>query len=227
MYDPYYINLMEFSLNRFKHILESEEGLPARQILKEDLDTRFDVLVSMGIRNLNDLTGALSTKRKLEAFSQESGLPIDYLVILRREAKSYIPKPVVLREIPGVSLEDIDKLAAVGITHSKHLFARGQTVKEREELAAATGVSIQSLLELVKLSDLARVRGIGAAFTRLFYETGADTVEKLSGWDPEALFHKAHEVNKEKGVTKVVPPLKDFVQYVTIAKDLPKLIEYE
>jgi hypothetical protein len=227
MYDPYYINLMEFSLERFKHILESEEGLPARQILKEDLDARFNVLASMGIRNLSDLTGALSTKRKLQAFSQESGLSIDYLVILRREAKSYIPKPVVLREIPGVNPEDIDKLAAVGIKHSKHLFKRGQTRKEREELAAATGVSMGSLLELAKLSDLARVRGIGAAFTRLFYETGADTIEKLSRWDPEALFQKAHEVNKEKGVTKVVPPLKDFVQYVTIAKDLPKLIEYE
>jgi hypothetical protein len=76
------------------------------------------------------------------------------------------------------------------------------------------------------MSDLARVRGIGAAFTRLFYETGADTIDKLSQWGPEALFQKAHEINMEKGVTKVVPPLKDFVQYVAIAKDLPKRIEY-
>jgi predicted flap endonuclease-1-like 5' DNA nuclease len=227
MQDPYYINFVEFGLEKFKHILESEEVLPARQILKEDMDERFGVLASMGIRNLDNLISALSTKRKLAAFSQESRLPLDYLVILRREARSYIPKPVVLREIPGINVEDVEKLAAVGIKHSKHLFERGQTKKEREELAAATGVSMQSLLELVKLSDLARVRGIGPAFTRLFYETGADTIEKLSRWDPESLFQRAHEVNKEKGVTKVVPPLKDFVQYVAIAKDLPKLIEYQ
>lgn len=227
MQDPYYINIKEFSLERFKHILKSEEMLPARQILKEDVDERFDILASMEIENLSDLIGALSTKRKLESFSQGSGLPVDYLVILRREAKSYIPKSVVLREIPGVSVEDVEKLAAVGIKHSKHLFERGQTMKQREELAGATGVSLESLLELVKLSDLARVRGIGAAFTRLFYETGADTIDKLSQWEPEALFQKAHAIKEEKRITKVVPPLKDFIQYVAIAKDLPKIIEYE
>jgi hypothetical protein len=96
-----------------------------------------------------------------------------------------------------------------------------------EALSASTGVSMENLLELVKLSDLARVRGIGAAFTKLFYETGANTIDKLSRWDPEALFEKAHEVNKGKSVTKVVPPQKDFRQYVAIAKDLPKVIEYE
>jgi hypothetical protein len=227
MQDPYYINLKEFSLERFKHILKSEEMLPARQILKEDVDARFDILASIGIENLSDLIGALSTKRKLEAFSHKTGLSVDYLVILRREARSYIPKPVVLREIPGVIMEDVEKLEAIGIKHSKHLFERGQTKKQREELAAATGVSLESLLELVKLSDLARVRGIGAAFTRLFYETGADTIDKLSQWEPEALFKKAHAINDEKRVTKVVPPLKDFLQYVAIAKDLPKVIEYE
>lgn len=227
MQDPYYINFVEFSLEKFKHILESEDVLPARQILKEDLDKRFDILASMGIHNLDDLIGALTTKKKLEAFSKESGLPLDYLVILRREARSYIPKPVVLGEIPRVNSDEVEKLASVGIKNSKHLFQRGQTKQDREELAVAAGISMESLLELVKLSDLARVRGIGAAFTRLFYETGADTIEKLSCWDPEALFYKAHEVNKEKCITKVVPPLKDFVQYVAIAKDLPKLIEYD
>lgn len=223
----YYINFKEFSLDKFKYILETDEILPARLILKEDIDERFDLLVSMGIDNLDDLIAVLRTKKKVETFSQRSGLSIEYLGILRREARSYIPKPVVLGEIPKVNVEDIEKLAAIGITHSKHLFERGKTKEDREALSVATGVSMESLLELVQLSDLARVRGIGASFTKLFYATGANTIENLSKWDPEALFQRAHEVNKEKSVTKVVPPLKDFRQYVAIAKDLPKAIEYE
>jgi hypothetical protein len=226
MSDPYYINFKEFSLERFKHILESEEVMPARQILKEDINERFEVLVSMGIQNLSDLITALSTKKKIAPFSKKSGLPAEYLIILRREARSYIPKPVYLREIPGVDKEDVKKLAAFGITHSKHLFEHGQTKEKREALSAATGVPMESLLELVKLSDLARVRGIGAAFTRLFYESGADTIDKLSRWVPETLFQTAHEVNREKKITKVIPPLKDFKQYVVMAKDLAKVIEY-
>jgi hypothetical protein len=149
MSDPYYINFKEFSLERFKHILESEEVMPARQILKEDINERFEVLVSMGIQNLSDLITALSTKKKIAPFSKKSGLPAEYLIILRREARSYIPKPVYLREIPGVDKEDVKKLAAFGITHSKHLFEHGQTKEKREALSAATGVPMESLLELV------------------------------------------------------------------------------
>ena len=201
--------------------------MPGRLILKDDLEARFETLSSMGIDNLADLIVALSTKKKVEAFSQQSGLPLDYLIILRREVRSYIPKPVYLREIPGVDQEDAEKLAAIGITHSKHFFERGNTMKKRQELHSATGISMKTLLELAKLSDLARIRGLGAAFTRLFYETGAETIEKLSGWDPEELFDVAHKVNKELKVTKTVPPLKDFKQYVEMAKDLPKVMEFE
>ncbi|TES93115.1 MAG: DUF4332 domain-containing protein [Anaerolineales bacterium] len=227
MADPYYINLENYSLERFQHTLKTGEVLPARQILKENIEERFEVLASMGLRNLGDLIAALKTKQKIEVFAQQSGLPKEYLVIMGREAKSFIPKPVYLREIPGVEDEFVEKLEAVGITHSKHLFKRGQTKAERDKLSAATGIPVDSIVELVKLSDLARVRGIGPVFVRLFYQTGADTIEKLSKWDPEKLFMKADAVNQEEMITQWVPPLKDFEQYVEMAGDLAKVIEYE
>jgi predicted flap endonuclease-1-like 5' DNA nuclease len=226
MDDQYYINFQEFSLERLKTNLATGDVLPARQILRDDIDERFEIFKSLGFHNLNDLIEALSTKKKIEKLSRH-GFPIEYLVILRREVRSYIPKPVYLREIPGIGSEDVEKLAAAGITHSKHVFERGQTKKKREELSVLTGVSIETLLEIAKLSDLARVRGIGAVFTRLFYESGADTIENLSKWDPEHLFQVVHAVNKEKNITQAVPPLKDFKQYVEIANDLPKVMEFD
>lgn len=67
----------------------------------------------------------------------------------------------------------------------------------------------------------ARVRGPGPSFTRLFDEAGADSIESLSSWDPEELFQAVHTLNREKHITRAVPSLKDFKQYVEIAGDLP------
>jgi hypothetical protein len=227
MEDQYYIDFQAFSLERLKNILKTGEVLPGRLILVEELEARFNVLNSMGMKNLSDLMTALSTKQKIKYFSHQSGLPIDYLVILGREIRSYKPKPVYLREISGLNMGDIEKLANLGITHSKHFFERGRTREQREELARITGISLDSLLELAKLSDLARVRGLGPAFTRLFFESGSETLEQLSGCDPQVLFREVHAMNQRKLVTKTVPPLKDFYQYVELAKDLSKVFEFK
>lgn len=227
MANQYYMNLEKFSLDKFKQILKTEEMLPARQILKEDIEERFDVLTSMGVLHLKDLIDALNTKQKIEDFAKRSGLSKEYLVILRREARSFKPKVVPLREMLGIAEEHVDKLESVGITHSKHLFNHGRTKEEREKLAAATGVPIDELLELVKLSDLARIRGLGGAFVRLFYEAGADTSETLSNWEPEKLSREVVMLNKDREITKWVPSLKDVKQYVEMANALAKVIEYE
>ncbi len=77
MAEQYHVDLEQFSLERFRHILETGKVLPSRKILKEKIPERFAILESMGIRNLKELIGALSTKKKVERFSQESGLPQD------------------------------------------------------------------------------------------------------------------------------------------------------
>jgi hypothetical protein len=220
------MDLEKFSLDKFKEILKTEEMLPARQILKEDIEERFEILASLGIQHLKDLINALSTKGKIESFARRSELSKEYLVILGREARSFRPKVVPLREMLGVDEANADKLEAVGITHSKHLFERGRTKEERERLSAASGVPMEELLELVKLSDLARIRGLGGAFVRLFYETGADTIETLSRWEPEKLSQTVVKLNKEREITKWVPSLKDVKQYVEMANALAKVIEY-
>jgi hypothetical protein len=226
MQDLYHINLEEFSLDRFRHTLETREMLPARQILKENIPENFAILESMGIHNLQELIDALNSKARIERFARESGLPKEYLVILGREARSYIPKVVYLREIPGVHADHAERLAAVGIKHSKHLFQRGRTVQDRRRLAELTHVPDDVLLELVRLSDLARVLGLGPVFVRLFYEAGVDSLETLSRWTPEALSAHLHAVNQEKGISKVVPSYKDITLYIEAAGELPKVIEY-
>jgi predicted flap endonuclease-1-like 5' DNA nuclease len=225
--DPYTIDLQSYTLDRLKERFQKDKLLPARQVLREDLEERFRILEEMGIHNLAELIAALRTRRKVAAFAARSGLPEDYVVILGREARSFVPKPVYLRDIPGVHAEQVARLAEIGILHSKHVFERARTPTEREALAETTGIPPEALLELVKFSDLARVGGMGPAYVRLLYEAGADRIETLAQQDPAKLRDQAFSVNATHRWTRVVPSLEDITNYVMTAQALPKAIQYE
>jgi len=226
MSDSYYIDLTQFSLERLKHSLTTYMTIPSYRILLEDIDARFEHLQSMGIDNLQVLIDTLKTKPRVASFAAESGLPHDYVVVLRRAAGNYLPKPRKLSDFPEVDPATIEKLAAAGIKHTKHLFERAKTKQERSELSQLTGVSEDDLLELVKLSDLARIVGVGPRFARLFYETGLDTLEKLITASPEDLYERLIAVNQERNYTKTMASLKDVALCNQMAKDLPKVIEF-
>jgi hypothetical protein len=226
MDNQYGMDLARFSLDRFRHVLETGTLLPSEQILAEDMADRFEVLASMGIPNLQDLTDRLGTKKKLAHFVVESGLPEKYLVVLRRRAGTYAPKPVPLDKLPGVDHAHVERLAAGGIKHSKHLFERAISRKDRAELAAQADVPKDALLELVKLSDLVRAPYVGPVYARLIYETGADTLEKLAESSPDELLARMIAVNEEQQITKAALPDEDLGPWLETVKLIPKVIEY-
>lgn len=96
MTENYFIDTDKFSIDKFRKILLTKEILPGRIILKEDLDERFDILKTKKIKTLSDLLETLKTKQKIDRFSKETGLTVEYLTILRREANSYVSVPVKL-----------------------------------------------------------------------------------------------------------------------------------
>ncbi len=96
MTENYFIDTDKFSIDKFRNILLTKEILPGRIILKEDLDERFDILKTKKIKTLSDLLETLKTKQKIDRFSKETGLTVEYLTILRREADSYVSVPVKL-----------------------------------------------------------------------------------------------------------------------------------
>ena len=226
MAEGYHLDLEKFSLERFRHILETGQVLPSRKILKEKISERFSILESMGIRNLKDLEDTLRTKKKLERFSQASGLPQDYLVILKRQMRIYKPNPIPLKDIPGIVPEYIERLTVIGIKQTKQLFERAKSRQDRAELCRLADVPSDALLELVKLSDLARAGWVGPIFARLIYEAGADTLEELSKRSPEELFERLCAVNEEQKLTKASFIVKDIASCIEIANELPKVIEY-
>ncbi len=226
MADDYYIDLKKYPLDQFKNELKESELLPSRKILKEQIDDRFKILSSNGIKNLGDLASSLKTPKKTKEFALKSGLPSEYLLILRREVNSYTPKPVNLDKFPGIQKDIINKLNGIGIKNTAHLFKRIKTIEDREKLSSETGISNEKITDLTKLTDLSRIKWIGPIFARLFFESGTDTAQKVSKADSRPLYRKLVEINAEKEYTKGKFIENDVALCIKVSKMVPKVIEY-
>ncbi|NYB27422.1 MAG: DUF4332 domain-containing protein [Methanobacteriaceae archaeon] len=227
MVDDYYIDLERYSLKKFKEELRESELLPSRRILKEQIDKRFKILENNGASNLKDLIDLIKTPQKAKEFAAKTGLPADYILILRREVNSYLPKPVNLEKFPGVEKNTINKLNNVGIKNTAHLFKKIETKVDREKLASETGVNEEKILDLTKLTDLSRVKWIGPVFARIFLDSGTGTVEKLSLSNAKTLYKKLVNINNEKKYTKNKFVENDVKLCIDVAQLVPKVIEYD
>jgi hypothetical protein len=196
----YYIDLTTFNLDSLKSRLQHIHLTPSQQILKEDLENRFAILHAQGIHNLQELQTALKNKKALVDFSNVSGLPQDYLTVLRRWVNGYHPKPVKLADLPPVESSAVTRLEAIGIMDTLQLFPRVRTPKARAALAAECGIPSEEILKLTKLTDLSRLKWVGPKFAHLLLVSGFDTVEKVSRADGIALYHHLQRVSEEKGV---------------------------
>ncbi len=218
MKKQYHIDLTKFSLRQLKSSLQNRELIPSRVILKEKLEERFNTLKINGIKNLQDLADALKTKQKIETFSKKADLPVDYLTILNREAKSYLPSPKRLKDFPGIDSKDIDALESIGIKNTKQLFNKGKNAGEVKKLSQLTGIPIDKLNELVALSDLARLYGVGPVFARIIYDAGIKSAKSFVKHKAETLV-EIYEDNTQK---KADFGAKDLAFSLELARELEK-----
>lgn len=131
-----------------------------------------------------------------------------------------------LKDFRGVRIEFVEKLASRGIKTAKQMLDAGKTKTERDVLARETGVPVEYILELVKLSNLARIPGVKQVRARLYYNAGLDTLEKVAEWDPEEMREMLKEFIEQNNFDGMAPLPKEAVMTVTLARHLPKIVEY-
>jgi hypothetical protein len=168
----------------------------------------------------------LKKKDKLEELSKVDCFSDDYLVILLREINSIQPKPNKISEFIGISPETVSKLEKIGIKDTVKLFDNVLTPESRKKLAARTNISESEILELTKLTDLSRIKWVGATFARMLFFVGVDTVEKASSVDYVELHQKINQINKEKNYYKGQIGLHDMKLFVDAAKEVSYEIQY-
>jgi hypothetical protein len=134
--------------------------------------------------------------------------------------------PLKLKEFRGVNAADLTKLENAGIRNANEIIKAGQTPAKRKELSAKTGVPVATILELVKLSDLARIQGVKGIRARLYYDAGVDTMEKMAKWNPEELRTYLVEFVKKTGFKGIAPLPKEAKFTVEMARRMPRIVEY-
>jgi hypothetical protein len=134
--------------------------------------------------------------------------------------------PFLLKGFRGVDPGYAARLDAVGVKTVKQMLRAGRTHACRQELADATGVPLAAIVELVKLSDLARIPGIKGIRARLYHDAGVDSVEKMAEWAPEELRVMLLEFVERTGYEGIAPLPAEAAFSVARAKELPRIIEY-
>ncbi len=133
--------------------------------------------------------------------------------------------PFKLRDFRGVDTECIANLEALGIKNAEQLLAAAATKKQRSALAIKANLREPILLELVKLSDLARLPGVKGIRARLYYDAGIDSVAKMSTWEPETLRKMVTDFAEQTGFNGIPPLPKEVSSTIANAKKLPMLVE--
>jgi hypothetical protein len=133
---------------------------------------------------------------------------------------------LLLEKIQGVSRAHLEAIKAVGITKVKQLLDAGATPDLRFALSQKTKVPLDAIDELVKLSDLCRISDIKGVRTRLLFDTGFDTIEKIAVQDSEEMQAQIRKINERENITTRHPTLIETKFWVEQAKNISKLIEY-
>ena len=83
------------------------------------------------------------------------------------------------------------------------------------------------ILDLTRLSDVARLKWVGPKFARLLVASGYDSVEKIVNEDYKEFYDHIMQINKEKNIYKGGLGLEDTNMWIeSIVQDIPRVIIY-
>lgn len=195
----YSIDPSLISLEEFKELTANRKMLPGRVVLHEQIDKRFCQLKHSGMETLGDLLRILGSKSKIQSLAKQTGLPENYLVLLKREAGSYLSRPFPLSSFPGIPFEYTELLKSRRINSTKNFFEQMQTQEQQAELSLNTGIPAYRLNELYSLCDLSRITGVGGIFARILYEAGIRCTEAFASSDISTLLNSCQLVIEKHG----------------------------
>ena len=202
----YQLDVARLSVQEYRELLTKQNLLPGRRVLWQDIHQNFALLEGRGIRTLAQLKKALSTPAKVAALAAASGIPQEYLVVLKRELGSLEQKPVPLASFPGVDPTLIAELHGAGLKTSKDYFEYGQAKSE----------------ELLCLCDLVRINGVGPAAAKAFYEAGYRSVADVAAAEAAAMLQRVTAANEGQRYYKAKLGEKDMQFCVDFAALLVK-----
>ncbi|MFX0152629.1 MAG: DUF4332 domain-containing protein [Candidatus Hodarchaeota archaeon] len=209
-----------------KRVKTFESYLNAKNPPKElDTITREDI---------EDFAFVWGKEKKIHTYLYLWGVQYYYLfkgVLNLHKTADEIKEWVQLEKYKLVNFEDINKeyvkmLRSIGIRTAKEMLEQGRTPTERTKLATQSGVPLDYILELVKLSNLARIGGLKKKRARLFYDAGLDTLDKIANLNVKDLIEKISEFVRKIDFKGRTCSLSEAEHAISMAKFLNRIVEY-
>jgi hypothetical protein len=131
-----------------------------------------------------------------------------------------------LKDFVGVKKSYIKALAKEEIKTAKEMLYAGLNKQKRKELSRNTGIPLEDVLELVKLSDQARIGGHKKVRARLYHEAGLDTIDKMAACDPTEMRQRLADFIQKTGFKGIPPTPGEAQNTVNMAKYIKRLVQY-
>ena len=208
------------SVKIFTSYLQEERNKDLADATKEDLDS----YVSMIEQKKQSAKGALYTLMNYFHFLEDKEL-LTHANALRDERTKKTRKIFPIKEFLKVNQEHVKKLATIDIKNVEQMLEKGKTKKQREELSKQLAIPEESILELVKLSDITRMGYVRKKLSRLYYEAGLDSPAKVAAFEPKELHEFFIKFVKESDWDGMVPNPGDLVHNIQNARQLSKVVE--
>lgn len=213
------IDALVSQVRAFEDFLRSQRGAGLEQATEADLRAYLGRFTPdqgrVGVRGLG-LYFAFTGQRNLA----------DVANALRQERVVALRKADPLSNFRGVSSETAARLKAIGIATTQDMLAAGSTPALRQRLSEQTGIAPEAILELVKLSDLARIEGVKGIRARLYYDAGLDTLDKLAACEAAELRQRLVAWVARTGFQGIAPLPRELENTIAAARVLPRVVEY-
>lgn len=213
----YYVNAEKINLNELRKRIEDTDLVPSRSCLLEDISSRFDALKENGYVTFADLRSALKNAKNIPSISEKTGIPSEYLALLRREIESYFPKPFPISSFDWLPEIDIEKLEKQGYKNTALLFDALNPPEKREELQTALGISHQVIDELSRLVNLTRIQWTSPTAARMLVDVGYYDAKSVSEADADIMCNELDKVNKDSNYFKGKIGLRDIKRWIHAA----------
>lgn len=188
------------------------------EILDEYLtDLQFDSKV-----NLKNRLRAIGLYYRYVQNTELAGLASQ----LREQKISKTRSSTPLKDFRGINSKHLKALESFGIKNAEKMVNQGSTQSQRKKLSKELNIPLKSITEIVKLSDLSRIRGFKGIRARLYYDAGYNTLDKLAACEPEKLQKELEGFVEKTKFDGIAPLQKEIVSTIEQAKKLKRLVQY-
>lgn len=208
------------SVKKFQEYLKKERETTIEKVSEDDIRKYIEQIEAAK----KSAKGPLYVLMNYYKFTEKKEL-LQFTAKMREERTKKTRRVFSIKDFMKVNQEHVKKLATIGIKNVEQMLEAGKTKKQREDLSKKLDITEESILELVKLSDITRLGYVKRKLSRLYYEAGLDSPEKIAAFEPEKLHAYFIKFVEESGWDGMVPNPKDLKHNIASARRLKKIVE--